>query len=213
MGGLAAQWCFSHGRPTTARYDPGIPFATRDKPNYNTEYVKHAESPERMHPMANISAVLKDLIRRLAKKEIKTETGKTRSAVAQYRRDIARLKRQMAEQQREIVFLKGQEEKRLTQPKAVEGPVEGARFSARSVRAQRKRLKLSAQQFAKLVGVSPLTVYNWEHGKSRPREQQFAALVAVRGLGRREASKRLDVLQAKTEKAARPRKVRRRKPR
>ena len=163
--------------------------------------------------MVNISAVLKDLIRRLAKKEIKTETGKTRSAVAQYRRDIARLKRQMAEQQREIVFLKGQEDKRLAAPKVAEQPAEGARFSARSVRAQRKRLKLSAQEFAKLVGVSPLTVYNWEHGKSRPREQQFAALVAVRGLGRREASKKLDVLQAKKEKAARPRKAKRRKPR
>lgn len=163
--------------------------------------------------MANISVVLKDLIRRLAKKEIKAETGKTRSAVAQYRRDIARLKRQVAEQQREIVFLKGQEDKRLAEPEVAEERAEGARFSARSVRAQRKRLKLSAQEFAKLIGVSSLTVYNWEHGKSRPREQQFAALVAVRGLGRREASKKLDVLQAKMEKAARPRKVKRRKPR
>ncbi len=167
------------------------------------ERAKHVETTERKQQVVNISAVLKDLIRRLAKKEIKSETGKTRSAVAQYRRDIAKLKRQVAGQQREITFLKGQEEKRLAEPEVVEGPVEGARFSARSVRAQRKRLKMSAQQFAKLVGVSPLTVYNWEHEKSRPRQQQFAALVAVRELGRREASKKLDVLQAKVERAAR----------
>lgn len=163
--------------------------------------------------MANISTVLKDLITRLAKKEIKAETGKTRRATAQYRRDIAKLKRQVRSQEKEIAFLKSQEEKRLTEPKAAEEPAEGARFSARSVRAQRKRLKLSAQEFAKLVGVSPLTIYHWEHGKSRPRDRQFASLVAVRELSRLEAAKKLEVLQAKTERAAKPRKARRRKPR
>jgi DNA-binding transcriptional regulator YiaG len=145
--------------------------------------------------MVNISAVLKDLIRRLARKEVKAVTGGTKKAAAQYRRDIASLKRQVQDQQKEIKFLKTQETKRIGQPQAAEGPVEGARFSARSVRAQRKRLKLSAQQFAKLIGVSSLTVYNWEHGKSRPREAQFAALVSVRELGRREALKKLELLE------------------
>ena len=43
--------------------------------------------------MPNIAAVLKDEIRRLAKKEIKAQVGSTKQAVAQYRRDIAELKR------------------------------------------------------------------------------------------------------------------------
>ncbi len=153
--------------------------------------------------MINLGAAIKETIRRLAKREIRTETAKTKQAVAQYRRDIAKLKRQIGAQQKEIVFLKTQEHKRLAPSGLAEPePQEGTRFSARSVRAQRARLKLSAADFAKLVGVSALTVYHWEHGKSRPRKQQFAALVAVRGIGRRECLARLALLEAKEQRAA-----------
>ena len=144
--------------------------------------------------MADIAGALKEEIRRLARKEIKAETGTTKQAVAQYRREIASLKRQVAEQQKKIAFLEGQEKKRIEEPQADEEAVESARFSSRSVAAQRKRLGLSAADYAKLVGVSPLTIYNWEKGKTRPRQEQLAALVAVRGIGKREAMKRLELL-------------------
>lgn len=146
--------------------------------------------------MANLAAALKDEIRRLAKKEIRSATGTTKQAVAQYRRDIASLKRQVQEQQKKIAFLESRERKRLGRPKAAEELAEGARFSARSVKSQRERLGLSAADYAKLVGVSPLTIYNWEHGKSRPRKGPLAALVALRGIGKREAMARLDLLEA-----------------
>ena len=54
------------------------------------------------------------------------------------------------------------------------------------MKAQRQRLKLSAAEFGRLIGVSELTVYNWEHGKARPKKDRLAALVAVRQMGRRE---------------------------
>jgi DNA-binding transcriptional regulator YiaG len=161
--------------------------------------------------MPNIASVLKDEIRRLAKREIKANTTPTKRAVAQYRRDIAKLKRQMTAQAKEIGLLKAQEKKRLGQPEAKgDEELEGVRFSARSVKAQRKRLKLSAADYGKLVGVSGLSVYSWESGKSRPRQKQLTALVAVRGLGRREAVKKLEMLKADAKKV---KKVRRRKPR
>ncbi len=144
--------------------------------------------------MADLVGALKEEIRRLARKEIKAETGATKQAVAQYRREIASLKRQVAEQNKKIAFLERQEKKRIEEPQADEEAVESARFSARSVAAQRKRLGLSAADYAKLVGVSPLTIYNWEKGKSRPRKEQLAALVAVRGIGKREALRRLELL-------------------
>jgi DNA-binding transcriptional regulator YiaG len=156
--------------------------------------------------MPNIVAVLKDEICRLAKKEIKASTSSTKGAVAQFRRDIAKLKRLTQSQQKEIAFLKAQEKKRLGQPEIKgEEELEGARFSAHSVKAQRTRLKLSAKDYGKLVGVSGLTIYSWESGKSRPRQKQFAGLVAVRGLGRREALAKLDAMKVK--------KLGRRKPR
>ena len=151
--------------------------------------------------MPNIAAVLKEEICRLAKKEIKSATGSTKQAVAQYRRDIAKLKRLGQAQQKEIAFLKAQERKRLGQPQTKdEEDLEGVRFSARSAKAQRERLGLSQQNYAKLVGVSPMTIYNWESGNSRPRKEQLAALVAVRGIGKREAMVKLDAI--KTEKRA-----------
>ena len=55
---------------------------------------------------------------------------------------------------------------------------------------------MSAEDYARLIGVSPLTVYNWEHGKSRPQDERIAALVAVRSLGRREALAKLEMLKS-----------------
>ena len=147
--------------------------------------------------MANLAAALKDEIRRLARKEIKAQTGATKQTVARYRREIAKVKRQLAAQEKKIAFLETQEKKRLEMPQATEEPAEGVRFSARSVKSQRERLGLSATDYARLVGVSPLTIYNWEHGKARPRKEQLSALVAVRGIGKREAIAKLEVLKAK----------------
>ena len=143
--------------------------------------------------MPNIAAVLKEEICRLAKKEVKLQVGKTQKASAQYRRDIANLKHLLGQQERDIRLLKKQQ----GQTPKEEEPLESVRFSARSVKAQRSRLGLSAADYGKLVGVSGLTIYNWEHDKSRPRQAQLAALVAVRNIGKREAMVKLAELEVK----------------
>ena len=105
------------------------------------------------------------------------------------------MKRQLQETDRKLAFLEARERKRLTaRPKANEDALKGTRFSARSVRSQRNRLKLSAEDYGSLVGVSGQTIYHWEQGKSRPRRSQIAALAAVRGIGKREALRRLEML-------------------
>ncbi len=148
--------------------------------------------------MPNLAAVIKEEIRRLARKEVKALTTSTRRAVANYRREIARLKRMLSDQQRKLEVLEQMEKRRLAQGEEIVPPQqqENIRFSARSVRAQRKRLKLSTEQFARLLGVSPLTIYNWEHGKARPRSAGLKALAEVRCIGRREALRRLELLDA-----------------
>ena len=55
-----------------------------------------------------------------------------------------------------------------------------------------EKLGLSAKDYGKLVGVSGLSIYNWESEKTRPRDSQLAKIVAVRGMGKREALKRLE---------------------
>jgi len=146
--------------------------------------------------MTTFAAALKNEIRRLARKEIKAHSTPTAQAVAQFRREIAKLKREARDHQRKIALLEMQERRRLEKPLLFEPAANGARFSARSVKAQRRRTGLSAADYAKLVGVSALTIYNWEHGKSRPRKEQLASLLALRGLGKRHAQAKLTLFEA-----------------
>ena len=146
--------------------------------------------------MPNLLSLLNDRIRRVARREIRGQTQKTRRLTAQHRRDLAALKRQVATLARTVAFLEKQEQRRVASPPAPQ-EAKGVRFSARSVKAQRARLGLSAKDFGRLVGVAALTIYSWESGKSRPRQKQLAGLAAVRHLGKREARKRLEMIGEK----------------
>jgi DNA-binding transcriptional regulator YiaG len=159
--------------------------------------------------VSNIAAVLKSEICRLARREVRSEVGKTRKAAAQYRRDIAKLKRLVGEQEKQLKRMRCEIRQHEETPAATDGSLDGVRFSARSVKAQRQRLGLSAADYGRLAGVSGLTIYSWEHGKARPRKAQLAALVAVRGVGKREALKRLAELDEQAAKKRPRRKARR----
>ena len=156
--------------------------------------------------MTALATALKDEIRRLARKEIKAQTGRTAQAVAQYRREIAALKRQQRDQDKKIALLESQLSKSAAATVTSDDESGGARFTARSVKAQRRRTGLAAADYAKLVGVSPLTIYNWENNKSRPRKEQFAKLVALRGIGKREALAKLAAIESSGRKTRRNRK-------
>jgi len=143
--------------------------------------------------MPNLATVLKVEISRLARKEIKSQVGVTKRAAAQHRRDIAELKRLVRDVSQRVAFLESQEKKRVSSG-AAQAPPEGMRFSPRWLKLHRQRLGLSGADYGKLVGVSALTIYSWESGKSKPRKNALAALAAARGLRKREALKRLEIL-------------------
>lgn len=157
--------------------------------------------------MPNVAALLKQEITRLARKEARGATHVLKKVSAQHRHAIAALRRQIAQLQRRLATLGRRLERGAgTAPPAPETPK--VRFVARGLRSQRARLGLSAAEFGKLVGVSAQSVYNWEQGAARPRAAQLSALVALRGIGKREAQARL--AQVGTQAAGRRRKVRRR---
>lgn len=144
--------------------------------------------------MPNLHTVLKDEISRIARKEINRQTATLKKQSAQFRRDIAALKRIVDEQKKEITFLRKQEKQRLaSEPEASVG--NGARFSPAWLEKHRVKLGISAADYAKLAGVSPLSIYKWERGETEPRDAQKAKLAVVRGMGKREALKRLEVLE------------------
>jgi len=138
---------------------------------------------------------LQDEIARLARKEIRSETSTTKKAAAQYRRDIAELKRLVSALDRRLSTLESLEKKRLKKQPA-EAMAENARFSPVWLRKHREKLGLSAADYGKLVGVSAGTIYNWENEKSKPRKAQLVSFVEIRGLGKRAARRRLDLLEA-----------------
>ncbi len=145
--------------------------------------------------MPNLTSVLRSEIRRLARQETRAEIATLRKQAAQYRRDIAALKRQNEELQRRMKFVERQERKRLTSDTVSQEAADQVRFSPKWVAAHRKKLGLSAADYGKLVGVSLLTIYNWEHGKSSPRRKQLAQWAAVRDIkSKSEARKRLEML-------------------
>ena len=108
--------------------------------------------------MPNLAGVLKDEIRRLARKEIKAEIAATRRATAQYRRDIAALKRWVLDQTKQITAL--ERANRKAGKSRPEGTAGAVRFSPKWLQGHRERLELSAADYATLVGVSGQTIYN-----------------------------------------------------
>ena len=140
--------------------------------------------------MSDLMQSLRDEIRRQTKKTFRVDIDKLQKTVAQQRRDIAKIKRDLEAAQKRITFLENQERKRIAGAKT-EKPV---RFSAKSVKSHRSRLGLSAAEYGKLIGVSGPTIYQWERGKSRPRKKQIEMLVDVRSIGRKEARARLRLL-------------------
>ncbi|MDE2290582.1 MAG: helix-turn-helix domain-containing protein [Elusimicrobia bacterium] len=119
------------------------------------------------------------------------------------KRDVAALKRALAKQKRLVTQLQHDNARLLADlnsrlaapPAASEDEVKGARLGPASIHGQRKRLGLSREAFAKLVGVSGGSIGAWEGGKSKPRAAAKAALVAIRKLGRREARQRLEAVK------------------
>lgn len=139
--------------------------------------------------MPNLAALLKSEISRIARKEVRAETQAFRKAPAQYRSDIAALKRRIATLES---ALKKLGKAGLASRKAAEEPAQQSlRFRVGGFATLRKKLGLSAAEMGRLLGVSAQSVYHWESGKSKPRAAQLAAIAQVRKLGKREAAERL----------------------
>ncbi len=142
--------------------------------------------------MPNFASALKEEIVRLARKELRSETERLKKASSQYRSDIAALKRRVEALEKQVSRV----EKKSKSSQAPEGSAEAipVRFSAKGLASKRQRLGLAAGDMGLLLGVSAQTIYNWEAGKSRPRQQQLEAIAALRGLGKRQINARLTEL-------------------
>jgi DNA-binding transcriptional regulator YiaG len=144
--------------------------------------------------MANIAALLKSEIARVARKETRAEIRALKKAGAQHRSEIAALKRRAASLEQQLKRLSKGASKRQEPREGDDGPQ--LRFSAKGFASQRRRLGLSAEECGALIGASALSVYNWEKGKVRPRDAHLPAIAVLRKMGKKEAAARLQSLEA-----------------
>ncbi len=146
--------------------------------------------------MPNIGTVLKQEISRLSKKESKVLTDGIRRASAQYRHDIATLKRKLAELERRIGQLgKSSHRASAAGPEEVDDKPR-MRFVAKGLHSLRVRLGLSAADLGVLLDASAQSVYNWENGSTKPRASQLAKIAGLRGVSKKQAHERLAELQS-----------------
>lgn len=146
--------------------------------------------------MPNIASILKEEIARVARKEVRRETTALKKGATTHRSEIAALKRRATEMERQLRALG-----RTARPEVVsaandESILEGTRFSAKSLIAQRKRLGLSAADLGLLMGASTQSIYNWESGKARPHEKFMPTIVALRSVGKKQTLAQLEAVRS-----------------
>ena len=145
----------------------------------------------------NIAQALKAEISRISKKEAKLLSSPTRSTTIQLKKAVADLKNRLNVLEKEY--------KRLnvlvinlasTQPAPAEAPeADKGWISGKGVKSVRKKLGITQREFAKLTKVSLSAVVQWESksGRLKLRDATKKAIMAVRGIGKGEARKRLSL--------------------
>lgn len=143
----------------------------------------------------NIAQVLKAEITRLSKKEAKVQNSPTKATTIQLKKSVADLKSRLATLEKSNKELQKQVESLVAAvPKPVEDAEVKGRISGKGVKSLRKKMGLSQAEFGKLVGVSTGAVVQWEkkQGTLKLRQATLKAIIGVKGLGKKEARKRLD---------------------
>lgn len=145
--------------------------------------------------MANIASLLKTEIARVARKEVRAQTESLKKASSQHRSLIAELRREINALQKQL--RQGNRE-RIAAAKETKTSDRKYRFSATRLAAHRAKLSLSAADYGRLAGVSGSTIYLWEQEKSRPKPEQVQQLGMLKGLSHRAALAQLEQIKGST---------------
>lgn len=148
--------------------------------------------------MSNLSQVLKAEIVRLSRKEIKAFSKPIRGATVYLRKTVSELKKKIAVLEAENKRLLSYH-KTSRQPQVPLEVAKKARVTSRGIRILRRKLGISQDALAQLLGVSSQAVYAMEHkqGRIRLRPATLSHLISVRGMGKREVKKTLEEIQKK----------------
>lgn len=158
--------------------------------------------------MANFSKQFQDEVRRLARKEAKTDLARLKADVVELRKALSATRKQLSTLQQGLKRVK------KVVPAAAEAEAQavdgrsGGRVSAKTIIKLRERLGLTQGEFAKLVGVTGQSIYQWEHkeGTLTFRRGAKERIIALKGIGSREARRRLEEMNVTRKRGPRNKK-------
>ena len=147
--------------------------------------------------MTTYAESFKREVARVSKKEVRGEITPLRKATTTHRSEIAALKKTVKSLEatvRQLVKLANRTGaagsavpvKAATPAKATAPRTRGA-FDAAAFAEHRKQMGLTQAQWAKVVGVSSLSIYKREKGGVQPRDKQLVAIREAMSLGKRRA--------------------------
>ena len=145
--------------------------------------------------MPDIASVLKQEIKRLARKEVAVivqpqskQIQSLKASMRNLRDQVAALEKAISRRSRETHSTSSQSQTEAASDRAI-------RINPKSLKSHRRRLNLSQVQIAKLLGVSAVSVTFWESGRTSPREKNRQAIAALRQMGAKEAKELLELLK------------------
>jgi DNA-binding transcriptional regulator YiaG len=136
--------------------------------------------------MANIQQMLNEEIRRLARKEVIALEKELKSQLIELRKTVAVQNRRIKELEKALTM---QSAPAKDNEPAAEEEVKSFRITPERIIKWRQSMGLKRAQYARLLGVSPLSVAHWEQGSSTPREAQKKRIAELRDMGKRELTK------------------------
>jgi DNA-binding transcriptional regulator YiaG len=155
--------------------------------------------------MPNLAQILKAEIARISRRETNASVKPLRSASYVLKRNVAALKKRISvleSENKRLMALQNDLQEKKAEAQIAEVKENKVRVSSKSVKALRTKLGFSQDSFAKLLGVSGQAVYVMERkgGSLRLRTPTMTKFLSLRGIGTREAARRLEEIEAKSKK-------------
>ncbi|MCC5831263.1 MAG: helix-turn-helix transcriptional regulator [Phycisphaeraceae bacterium] len=149
--------------------------------------------------MADLTQALKEEISKLARKELGVDLKKTLQELKGLREQLVKLDGVLSKLE---VGVAAPAQSRANPVRDLparltvgRGPTSTTEFSPKKLQSHRRKLGLSAADYALLCGLSQLSIYHYEQGKTRPRAGSLAAIEAVQKMSQQQILQRLAALK------------------
>lgn len=141
----------------------------------------------------SLAAALRAEVKRQSRQEVK----KAQARMRRMQRQMAELRKTAQAHERVLATMRRRLSGLRSGMRQAGGAVlrkAGPQLAPPAIRAVRDRLRMTREQFAKLVGVSPGSIFGWESGRTLPRRGSIGRLLELRKVGVRAARTQLKTL-------------------